>query len=290
MLAEHVLATDGVVYGCVKTIDMDVIHKRLSTGMESCGSKYVQSFLGQSFREVCEDLMNGKKVLFVGVACQVAALKKYTSVFLTEEQCESLTTVDILCHGVPSRGVFYSYCKWLEKKHKSKIEDVIFRSKKCGYKSCIDGNRVRFVNGEEDSLNLFYKLYFDHIVLRPDCAKCPYKNLHRDADITLSDFWNIEQYLPEFLYPNGVSRVLINSQKGRLLFESIKADCTVCNTTIDSCYSVTQFNKAAQLSIEEHNKFYSIYKRTPDKAFVWFQNRVCWKNLRKKLLSLIKRW
>ena len=70
------------------------------------GSKYVQSRIGDSFRQTECFLKTGRKVLFSGTPCQIAGLK----LFLKKEY-DNLLTVDFICHGVPSPGVWRKYLK-----------------------------------------------------------------------------------------------------------------------------------------------------------------------------------
>ena len=79
-LSDLVLFNGGVVYGCVLTDDFDAVHIRADNAEERNrmrGSKYIQSKLGDIFRNVKADLDVRRNVLFSGTSCQVAGLKKY---------------------------------------------------------------------------------------------------------------------------------------------------------------------------------------------------------------------
>ena len=73
------------------------------------GSKYVQSEMGDTFLSIRRDLKEGREVLFTGTPCQAAAVRS----FIGDDS--RLITVDIICHGVPSPGVFEAWLKALEK-------------------------------------------------------------------------------------------------------------------------------------------------------------------------------
>ena len=65
------------------------------------GSKYVKSNPIGIYAKVIEKLKHGEKVLFIGLPCQVAAVKNSTAI-LTSEMRNNLYTVDLICHGSPS--------------------------------------------------------------------------------------------------------------------------------------------------------------------------------------------
>ena len=88
------------------------------------GSKYVQSSMNDSYQKVKRELQTGREVLFCGVPCQVAALKRYLG-----RNYENLLLVDILCHGVPSNKMLKDYLSFLSKKKQMEVESIQFRTK-----------------------------------------------------------------------------------------------------------------------------------------------------------------
>lgn len=274
LLAAYALKQKMYIYGCVLD-GKKIHHRRTEVAEELDGSKYVQSDLEDVFSDIQADLKNGNSVVFLGVACQVAALKKYIG------ENENLYTVDVLCHGVPSPGVFQKYIEWLEVSKKSAVYSVVFRSKDNGWKSCIDGNIVRHVNGKKSSLDLFYSLYFSHIILRPSCTKCPYTRIDKPSDITLCDFWNIEEYVPGYDSHNGVSRVLIHNPKGADLLSGITSELDMEEVTV-SCCNCKQFVSPHSLS-EKADNFYNIYEKSASLAFAYHQVNRFIKSIFRKL-------
>lgn len=72
--------------------------------------------------------------------------------------------------------------------------------------------------------NTFYK----HIMLRHSCAKCPFCNTHRPSDITLADFWGWQKQDAEINKDDkGLNLVLVNTPKGREIWEAIKDELEV---------------------------------------------------------------
>ncbi len=126
----------GVVYGCAwKDNKLEAIHVKISSATEIPklqGSKYVQSFVNNTFNDVKADLHDGKKVLYTGTPCQIAGLR----LFLGKDD-PSLFTVDLICHGTPSPLVLSKYIEMIEEKY-GEIKDFKFRDKKkTGYSSYI---------------------------------------------------------------------------------------------------------------------------------------------------------
>ena len=124
-LSDWALLNGGVVYGCVLTDDFNAVHIRADNAEERNrmrGSKYIQSKLGDTFKNVKMDLDRGKDVLFSGTSCQVAGLKRYLG-----REYVNLFCVDIVCHGVPSKKVWNAYLLWQEEKnHYAKVISADF--------------------------------------------------------------------------------------------------------------------------------------------------------------------
>lgn len=133
LIADYVLEKKGVVYG-VGYDDMIVCHKLADEEKdirEMRGSKYVQSTLKETFREICKFLNEKRTVLFVGTPCQVHGLNNY----LMKKNCilDKLITIDLLCLGVSSPGIFEKWVKFLEERYGDKVCGVEFRNKRFGY-------------------------------------------------------------------------------------------------------------------------------------------------------------
>lgn len=222
LLARHVLDRDGVVFGAVLDEDMTARHAAARSLEELApmrGSKYVQSDLGDTFRQVKALLDEGKPVLFSGVPCQVDGLKRYLG-----RDYEGLLTCDLVCHGVPSPAVFRSYLDALERKHGSKVTGVRFKDKSHGWSH--PWFTATFADGSvytEDFNRTGYGRGFGmQLFLRPACARCQYTNTSRPADFTLADYWGLD---PKLELPverdKGVSMVMVNSAKGQVVFDAL---------------------------------------------------------------------
>ena len=229
-LSDEVLEKHGVVYGCVLHENFDAVHVRAENKNDRNrmrGSKYIQSKLGDTFRNIKVDLESGEVVLFSGTSCQVAGLKAYL-----QKDYENLICVDIVCHGVPSAKVWDAYLSWQEEKNNSKITGVDFRNKKdFGWRAHME--TLYFENGKIESGGVFRTLFYGHNVLRPSCYECPYKSTMHPGDITIADYWGIEKAAPEFDDNKGVSLVLLNNETGEKILDEVKGKLIWRETRIE---------------------------------------------------------
>lgn len=222
LIAETVLQKEGVVFGAAFDENYLVSHQEIRTLDELWkirGSKYLQSRIGDTYEQAKKLLEAGTLVLFSGTPCQIEGLRRYL-----RKEYTNLIAIDIACHGVPSPKIWETYLKERIEESGSKVKSVMFRCKETGWKHY--SVRICFENGKE-YCNIFesdpYMLSFLlNYSLRPSCGTCHFKGIHRASDITLADFWGIENILPEFDDDKGTSLVLVHSLKGRECLEEIK--------------------------------------------------------------------
>ena len=251
LLAEKVIAEDGIVFGARFDEEWNVIHSWTDTieGIAAFrGSKYVQSTIGDTYRETKDFLKQGRKVLFSGTPCQIAGLKKYL-----RKEYDNLLTVDVVCHGVPSPLVWHTYLKETHEQLRAKrgvgkntvplymgelpvITGISFRDKtngwkKYGFKICYTALKAaensvsksaNIVNSEITPFNedIFMKGFLKNLYLRPSCYQCMARQGKSGADIAIADYWGIQRIHPELDDDKGVNLVLINTQKGQTYFDS----------------------------------------------------------------------
>lgn len=242
LLAEKIIQENGVVFGARFDENWEVRHDYTET-IEGLAvfrsSKYVQSRIEDNYLKAEKFLKEKRKVLFSGTPCQIAGLKK----FLRKEY-DNLLTVDFICHGVPSTKVWRMYldetCRNLIKRgsssnfidegRRSYIEAINFRHKILGWKRISFFLKLNsaFIQSEKNtegifepfSENAFMKAFLSDTILRPSCYQCPCKSGKSTSDITIADYWNIQQVLPEFDDDKGISLVLTNTSKGENIFSS----------------------------------------------------------------------
>ena len=175
------------------------------------GSKYVESSLGNIFSEIKKLLNDKKLVLFSGTPCQVSALNFYLG-----RDYENLITVDLLCNSVVPQKVWRKYL--LEKfNDTAKIEYISFRDKKAlGW---LGGCFLKSAESEyidKKSEDFYMRAFLEHISCKEECIRCKYRKFERVGDITIGDYWGVEDNDDK-----GVSLVLVNSLKGKSIFEKI---------------------------------------------------------------------
>lgn len=214
-LSDWIFSIGGVVYGCRMESPSTAIHQRALTKEERDlfrGSKYIQSEMRDCFLQVKKDLENGLNVLFSGTSCQIAGLLNY----LDDVDTSKLYTLDVICHGVPSPKLWKSYLEWMEEKHGGRITNVNFRDKKYGWKVHFE---TVYMGDRRKTTATFRYLFYRNVFLRPSCYECPFANLRRISDITIGDAWGINKSKSKFNDDKGCSIVMINSEKGKLLFD-----------------------------------------------------------------------
>ncbi len=219
-LSDFVLDRGGVVYGCILTDTFEAVHIRADSRKvrdAMRGSKYVQSRMQDVFAEVKKDLQDDQRwVLFTGTPCQVSGLKGFL-----HGDYERLILADILCHGVASPKVWRQYLAWQEEKHGA-CTGVDFRDKKdFGWADHVE--TLRFGDQSVHS-QVFTFIYYGHWALRPCCYQCPFRSLHREGDVSMADYWEIDRAYPGFNDNKGVSLVFINRDKGAKIFDAVKED------------------------------------------------------------------
>jgi coenzyme F420-reducing hydrogenase beta subunit len=188
------------------------------------GSKYVQSCIGDTYNQATGFLKQGRQVLFSGTPCQIAGLRSYLG-----KDYGDLICADIVCHGVPSPLVWQRYKMQMEERNQAKTEKISFRRKNCGWKiysvSFSFDNNTEYIKPLTE--DVYMKGFLRDLYLRPSCYECSFKTLNRQSDITLADFWGIQNVLPSFDDDKGTSLVLVNSSKGAEIFAAI-ADKISC--------------------------------------------------------------
>ncbi len=217
--AKYIFDNKGVVFGAGYNKEFEVTHKEahdLDDLNDLRGSKYVQSIIGDCYKKVKSYLESNKLVLFSGTPCQVAGLYKFLN-----RNYDNLYTCDLVCHGVPSPKVFRKYKLYLQKKYNSDINTINFRDKVKGWK--IFSFTTIFKNGKKYSDTLsndkYIKGFLNNIYLRPSCYDCKYSKIPRQADISLGDFWGVQEKYSELDDDKGTSLLLINSKKGEELLD-----------------------------------------------------------------------
>lgn len=221
LLANNILNKNGIVVGA--SLNQDFLAEHLAIEKQNdleklMGSKYIQSDIKNTYKETKENLEKGKYVLFTGTPCQVEGLKAYLN-----KEYDNLYTQDLICHGVSSKKVWTKYIKFMEKMQKEKTLEIEFRNKTYGWKEFATyfkyENKRNIIKHNDD---MFMKTFLNNLSLRDSCYNCKFKKRNRISDITLADFWGIDNISPDMNDDKGTSLVIINSKKGLDIFDEIK--------------------------------------------------------------------
>lgn len=227
-LAEYVLNKGGVVFGAAFNHNMQVEHQLAEIKEELtrfCGSKYVQSNIGDSYKRVRLYLKNNRIVLFSGTPCQIQGLYRA----LGNTKTDNLITFDFVCHGVPSPKVFKKYIEYINSKYNSCVIDYKFRTKKYGYNSnsyscCYLANKQKiWADKKNKYIQFMTKSFFAEMTSRPSCNKCAFKSKNHISDFTAFDCWHWKQLSKNLNGTMGATTLVVNSEKGNAIFNEIKA-------------------------------------------------------------------
>lgn len=221
-LADVMYAQGGYVSGAVYNDDFSVSNY-ISNNQEDLkrlrSSKYLQSKAEGLYKQIRDLLRNGEKVLACGTPCQMAALRSFL-----RKDYDNLTIVDFICRGVNSPKVYRKYLDSLERKYGGKVVYVKAKNKELGWRNLT--RKVVFDNGKvyygvlmDDD---FRRGYHTNVFCRPSCYHCQYKGFPRMADITIADYWGIENVDKNLDNNIGTSMILLNSKKGIEYFEQAK--------------------------------------------------------------------
>ena len=255
------------------------------------GSKYVQSVIGDTYAQAKKDLLDGKSVLFSGTPCQIAGLKQYL-----KKDYENLLTVDIICHGVPSKRFFQSFMEDYGKKLGGTITEFYFRDKSKGqgmitrsvYKDMTGENKEKvLIGGLTAYIHFFSKSY----IYRKNCYSCPFASEKRVGDLTLGDFWGFHEEYPSYDEKQGLSNgkgiscVLVNTDKGNNALEQ-------CEDQFVLMFS--DFEKVAKHNDQLHSpskyspkreEILKLYKEKGYEAVDQYFHKTCKKDIVKYTIS-----
>ncbi len=268
IISKAILIQNGVVYGAANLFDKkEFEYIRIDDAKNLYmiqGSKYVHCYVKNAYTNAKEDLLKGKKVLFIGTPCQIAGLKA----FLIKDY-ENLYTIDIICHGVPGQKLLFEDLKSknIEKKDFAIIR---FRDKK-GFNLSIYKDKQEFEKNKSlksiyANLDYFYKNFLRGNIYRENCYTCKYANDNRISDITLGDFWGLSKdskaYDDERL---GISAVICNTIRGETLFSLIKNEVTSDERTYDEA---KKFNEQLKHPMKKSKQYYIFRKNYLKKGFL----------------------
>lgn len=235
LIAKRVLSAGGVVFGAGFDENLNVLHRFIEREGDIellQRSKYVESRIGDAFKQARDFLKRGRIVLFSGVQCQIHGLNSFLA-----RKFDNLITLEVICNSVPSSRVWEIYRESLSLELGESLQSFNFRSKDLGWENgAVFVATSRTQNKSlEATQSPYYEAFLNHTITRESCANCYSKAFQSGADITLGDFWGIRNFHAEFLEADnsqqkGISCVIAHNKKAISLIESLE-NCEILETT-----------------------------------------------------------
>ncbi len=224
LLARQLQKNGYKVVGVVYNEDANRAEHRIALNEDDLlgfrGSKYIQSYTFDAFKEVFAHCRNEKFAVF-GTPCQIYALNKLAS---QRKVRDNFFFVDLYCHGCPTLLVWKKFQDDVKRKTNiQKFDKVSFRSKLRGWGSfnvLVETNGKRISNGKYN--DKYYELFFCDQLLNTACHDCKLRSTLEYTDIRLGDFWG-KKFLKN---QTGVSAISLATIRGQELFNNIKSDIT----------------------------------------------------------------
>lgn len=220
-IAERFIESGGAVYGVAWNENFLAQHIRVSNSKDLCKlqkSKYMQSYTGNIFQLVKDDVEEGYPVLFSGCPCQIAGLKNYLGT-----NYENLLLIDLLCGNAPSSEFFQMY---LKDDCPNNLKNYEFRTKIIDKN--VDAETITMTLSDDRKIvrhgvkeDAYQKAYHPHFMCAEHCEHCKYQRFPRLGDLTIGDFWWLKEKDITISCEKGVSAVLINNSKGEKIIKEL---------------------------------------------------------------------
>ena len=260
VIAKKMVDCGGVIYGAAM-VKSEIRHIRASSyeDVEKIqGSKYVHSHLKDIYSKIEIDIQHHIPIVFIGTPCQVAGVKQYLKVIP-----DNVFFIDILCHGVTSLDCFLN---GLHLETHEKVSKVIFRHNN---HYCLDGynENGKHIFSTPYRASYWYNGFVEGYFFRENCYACKYAGKERVGDITIGDFWGLQN---DFDTQKGVNFIAVSTQKGKHLWamiqNSVQFEARHLNEAVPFNHSL---NSPANKP-KEYERFKKIYKIMGAKAALLF--------------------
>ena len=277
LIAQYVLNRGGVVFGASFDENLNVAHTFIESPAELDKlrrSKYVESFIGDTFKQARDFLKQGRIVLFSGVQCQIHGLNTFL-----RKPYSNLLTIEVICNSVPSAKVWDIYKESFLEEDGEKLLSFNFRGKDFGWEHGIFAAKTKTKTKTiPHYMSPFFQGFLEHTLTRKSCGNCYSKGFVSGADFTLGDFWGIHEYHADFVDDKGVSCVLVHNQKALDILDLLYKSAHIISTTASI---ITLGNPAALRSnpLDKNRDFvlkrvFSLYERKGAKSAMDFLAQV----------------
>ena len=263
LLADEAVSRDWYVCGCVYDANMmpkHIVSKDDNDIQRMMGSKYVKSDMSASLPGMRKLLKDGKKLLFCGTPCQIAAVR-----YLFPDELNVLC-IGVVCHGSIERDIWKAYVK--EEQKLGNIISVTMRDKSKGWLNY--GLKFSFDDGTEHKTyrkedGYFLKAFTDGLLERERCLNCTYKGDQIKADILLGDAWGMEAECPDLVDQYGLSGIICITDKGESFFENVKSNMDIRSVDLNSLISKNQRIISPAIKDSRYKKFREQFESNPNK-------------------------
>lgn len=226
-------------------------------------SKYTFSDTAGIYKVVKQKLQASISVLFIGVPCQVAGLYGFL-----KKEYDNLTTVDIICHGMPPATYLEQHIKSIEDKKKEYTHQLFFRDPKYyTYTYTFTLKNIKgkeFYNKKVLTRDNYQLGYHRALIYRENCYSCNYARKERISDLTIGDFSGLGRFAPFEYDKHNVSCILENTDKGAALLKNLKGALSMYERPACEAFEV---EKQLKLPSAKHNGRYcfeQVYNKTHD--------------------------
>ena len=278
---QKVLSEGGYCFGAAYDKDLNVVIKGYNSQRvtEFKQSKYVHSYMNDSYNEIKALLNDNQNVIFIGLPCQIAALKSFL-----HKEYDNLLLVDLVCHGTPPKSYLNEHIKQIREKTQSSVDSISFRNDE-GYRFTAYCNKV-VKYSKYNSVDTYLLSFLESLTFYDSCYECKYACNERCSDITIGDFWGLGMEEPfNHPYTGAISVVLTNTDKGQVFFDSLKTKLFYERRTVSEAINGNeQLNFPSKRNVNR-DRFLELYKR---EGFEIAVNEIYKKAIRKNKITLKK--
>lgn len=251
------LSHEGIAYGVVEMKNHDIKIQRIKDISGVQGSKYAKSVCNECFAQIRTQLNGGEDVLYIGLPCQVAALLSYLG-----GSHPSLVTVDLICHGAPPLKFYKEYVRFFH--HKFKFDCTFFRD---------EGQFVFGLKEREETVykvpsyrDLYFHAFLSGLTYCSGCYSCKFAQINRISDLTIGDFWGIEETGNWMGKTRKASAVLVNTEKGQKFVDSCANELYIEKQTIED---VVKYNAQLRAPSQAHPDRKKFLKNYTKRGFIY---------------------